>query len=169
MRRRACVAVLAIAAVSGCTTPDTAPVPDVADAPFVCDGVPERGMELTLGGKVTAEQTGSWRADGPAFSCAVDGGAGRVLVTYGDPTTFLSLDDASQQGGAEPLELDADGAGYLFGGAAPTAMWVCGDRVLAVETFDVDTRGREASDDARNLLASMLPWACDGEDAPDAA
>ena len=124
--------------------------------------------DAALGGDVEARQTGSWIADGPAFSCSVTRSEGKVFVTYGDPTTFLSLEQSSEQEGAEPITADSAGEGYLFGDSKPTAMWVCDDHVLAVELIDVDTDGRDGRDDAQRLLVSMLPWACDGAAVPQA-
>jgi len=143
-----------------CSSPDTAAVPTTADAPYVCAGVPQRGTSLTLGGDVSAQETGSWLADGPAFSCTVDRSGGRVFVTYGDPTTFLSLATAGEQQDSVAIDADASGSGFLFGDSKATAMWVCGNHVLAVELLDVDTQGRDRRADARNLLVSLLPWAC---------
>ncbi|MBO3085525.1 hypothetical protein [Cellulomonas fengjieae] len=170
MRRRplAVGLVAAVLVLGACTSPDTTAVPDTADGPYVCDGVPERGVELALGGASEATQTGSWTADGPAFSCSVTRDGGKVLVTYGDPSTFLPLEQAADQEGAEAIDADVDGSGYLFGDSKPTAMWVCGERVLAAELIDVDTEGRDPRADARALLTSMLPWACGDADAPKA-
>jgi len=168
MRRAALVlGVVALAALTACTSPDTAPVPTTAADPYVCAGVPQEGTELALGGSGTAKETGSWLADGPAFSCAVTRSGGKVFVTYGDPTTFLSLDQAGQQLDAEPLTADGDGSGYVFGDSRATAMWVCGEHVLAVELIGVDVKGRDQRDDAENLLISMLPWACGDTAVPE--
>ena len=64
------------------------------------------------------------------------------------------------------IDADASGSGFLFGDSKATAMWVCGNHVLAVELLDVDTQGRDRRADARNLLVSMLPWACGGDEVP---
>jgi hypothetical protein len=173
MRRSALVVtvVAAVVALGGCSSPDTTAAPDVAEAPYACDGVPQRGVELALGGKGEPEQTGSWAGRGPAFSCIVRNGdpGPRVFVTYGDPSTFLSLEVAAEQQNAEPIEADVTGSGYVFGGSKPTAMWVCDAHVLAVELLGEETEGRDGRADAENLLLSMLPWACDGADVPKGA
>ena len=49
-----------------------------------------------------------------------------------------------------------------------TAQWVCGDRyVEAYVAVDKDQK-RDSTVDARNLLTSVLPWACGDQPVPGA-
>ena len=78
---RAAPAVATFALLTGCTGPDLADVPDVAQAPFACDGVPRAGVELLLGGEATVDRTrGAWGDDGTGFNCALGRGDAVVLV-----------------------------------------------------------------------------------------
>jgi hypothetical protein len=68
MRAR-CVGVVVLAAtVAGCSGPSLDPVPTAAAAPFLCDGVPQAGMALALGGPVkTTQDVGAWGDKAPGF------------------------------------------------------------------------------------------------------
>ena len=46
-------AVLGIAALAGCAGPSLAPVPSQAASPYICDGVPQDGADLLLGGQAS--------------------------------------------------------------------------------------------------------------------
>lgn len=165
-------------ALGGCSGPDLSAVPTEATAPFVCDGVPEAGTALLLGGKVAQKQThGRWGDDGAGFDCVIElesGGAGRVMVIAGEVGVVFgatdeasSVEEFSKQGNATAIDADATGGGYVYGsGANLTAAWACGGRVVSVEIFDADVKSRDGRADAGNLLVSMLPWACGGQDPP---
>lgn len=166
-------------AVAACGGPDLDAVPTKAVEPFVCAGVPAGATALLLGGEVTQKRTsGRWGDGGIGFDCVVElasGDPGRVMVISGDVGIAFGTGDAataladfSRQADAESIDADAKGGGYVYGRASnATAAWVCASRVLSVEAFDADVEGRNARSDAENLLVSMLPWACGGDEAPD--
>jgi len=180
VKKRAVVAGLCLLAlaVSGCTRteelPDQAPVPTQAGAPFVCDGVPLKAIELILGGEVMLRRPGGkWDDQVQGFSCSVSprNGDGIVMVTA--TSIGLSgwgrnkqevLQTLAAQPNATPIEAEGEGAGYLSGGG--NAGWVCGDRFILVEISAVHAKGRDKRADAQALLVSMLPWACNGEPVP---
>lgn len=163
--------------LAACTGPSTDPVPTTADGPWVCDGVPRAGVELLLGGDGEVTSTGGeWGDDVDGFSCIVEHPGGGSVIVSEEPTAwerFNASEDEnvlgvlSEQGGAEPIEADAPGAGYVYD--RPGAAWVCDGRLLFVsEGQDIDVDGRDVRDDLSNLLVSMLPWACDGASVPAA-
>jgi len=177
MIRHACwtaAALSVLALLAGCSGPDTTAVPTEGAAPFVCDGVSARGVELALGGAAVAERTeGSW-AEGERFSCAVtrEQGSGTIMVTsmpvdqsgtWGSDENSIQSTLASQ-GGAERITSGGDGIGYVF--AQGSAGWVCSGRLTLVVLDDMSTAKRDQRADARALLVSMLPWACGGEKVP---
>lgn len=93
--------VVAFAVVlTGCSATDPAPVPDAAEAPFVCDGVQQRGAELALGGAVAlGSADGSW-GDGDRFGCLVEReGDGAVNLQV----TSMVPDEAVTWGGTVPM------------------------------------------------------------------
>lgn len=164
---------LPLALVAACTGPDLTKVPDVAEAPYACDGVPRAGVELLLGGEATVDRTrGAWGDDGTGFNCALSRGDAVVLVDAEDTVSSpLGPTDADvlatmRRAGGTAIEADAPGEGYVWG--EKYAGWVCDGRTLVVEAHRVDVEGRDLTADVTRLLESMLPWACEGEDAPPA-
>ena len=169
---------LLVVTVAGCAGPDLSPVPSQAAAPFVCDGVPLAGAELTLGGPVEANRiVESWGDDGAGFRCSLvlkSGEPGLILVSDEDlrgvsPTTGeqgqLAL--LALQGDAQPIHADVDGAGYVFGvDSSPVAAWICHGRYITVNLERVEVEGRSQRADAQALLVSMLPWACGDQKVP---
>jgi len=169
------VALVLTAGVSACSGPDTSSVPTEAHAPYLCDGVPRRGAELILGGAAALEgQDGSWGAG--RYSCRVrrDDDRGALIVSAQDvasagnwgSTPDVVLRTLSEQGSPTPIEADAPGAGYGFGGGS--AGWVCEDRFVLISLVDVSVEGRDGQADAEAYLVSMLPWACGDQDPPRA-
>jgi hypothetical protein len=169
---------LLVVTVAGCARPDLSPVPSQAAAPFVCDGVPLAGAELTLGGPVEANRmVGTWGRADSMFTCSVVRKAdvkGLILVSDEDlrgvsPTTGeqgqLAL--LALQGDAQPIHADAVGAGYVFGiEPSGAAAWVCHGRYIKVWLARVEVEGRSQRADAQALLVSMLPWACGDQKVP---
>ena len=49
-----------------------------------------------------------------------------------------------------------------------TAQWVCGDRYVEAVVSSTKERKRDSIADARNLLTSVLPWACGDRPVPGA-
>ena len=51
-----------------------------------------------------------------------------------------------------------------------TAQWVCGDHYVEVQVFEKKKQRerRDMNADARNLLTSVLPWACGDQPVPGA-
>lgn len=178
MRARWMGVVVLVATLAGCAGPDLSPVPTQAAAPFVCDGVPQAGMALTLGVPVKATQdVGAWGDKSRGFYCAVkrqDGVRGAVLVadedlrdvapTHGEEGQRATL---KSQANPAPIDADADGWGYVVGtGNEPTAAWVCNGRYITVDLVSVDVEGRDPRADAQALLVSMLPWSCGDQKVP---
>ena len=164
--------------VAGCAGPDLSPVPSQAASPFVCDGVPQAGAELTLGGPVKVKRTvGTWGRANEEFACSVVRKAdvdGLILISDEDlrgvsPTTGEQgqLAVLALQGDAQPIHADAVGAGYVFG-IEPSggAAWICNGRYITVNLERVEVEGRSQRADAQALLVSMLPWACGGQKVP---
>jgi len=175
---RTLVAGLALVAVlAGCSRPDTSPVPTTAASPYVCDGVPQEGAALALGGKASVQsQAGSWTTDRPNFVCILDGSGDRGLqvdvVESGriGATDQEALEEIRRTNDVDPIEADGPGAGFVTKpGAGTTAHWVCDGRYLQVSLDGDPVKGRDGDQDVENLLVSMLPWACGGEDVPAAS
>src|SRR5450830_827473 len=63
--REVVVAVSVVCLLAGCTSRDVStPVPTEAAAPYLCDGVPARGVELLTGASAPkVEQIGRWGQD----------------------------------------------------------------------------------------------------------
>ncbi|WP_273653299.1 hypothetical protein [Cellulomonas fimi] len=158
-----------LALLAGCSTPDDSPVPTLAEAPWICPGVPQTGVELALGGPAEVETTNSWEPGlGHAtFQCFAErGDDARLMVTYGGPGSGPSPQDVRTGRGAVPISADADGEGWAeHAEGSSVATWQCGDNILRVGLVGpVD--GRDGLTDVSNLLVSMLPWACEGEEVP---
>ena len=179
---RAVVLVVALAAglvVAGCSGPDaTTPVPTEATDPYVCTGVPERSLELMLGGAVmSTREYGTWGLEGRGFMCdiaRVGDGRGVVLIEEWDVGTKQGIEPEQAlemfalERDAASITAEAPGAGYAIGDEeSGSAKWVCGERMLVVSTSGVRDFGRDQRADAEALLVSMLPWACDGEEVPE--
>ena len=169
-----------IGLVVGCSSRDTeTPVPVTAQAPFVCAGVPSGGVELITGASdpVVTEE-GRWGADDRNFYCTVtvEQSAGRFRgLTVIEERVATSIYGDAERARSELLatsgqriEADVEGVGVVYGSTegALTAVWACTDRVLWVEAQGVFDDSRDAQEDLSNLLRSMLPWTCDGQDAP---
>lgn len=170
-----------LAVVAGCTPAEVVPVPTSASAPFVCDGVPAQAVELVLGvpiEDVDVKYRDPW--DAAVFDCAVSAGPGEndptVWVTRG-PVSLGPFGDADAakeefaqaQAPDRYLEVPGvDGAGmsYRYGETGVMAVWECGDVYLNVFLARVTESGRDAIDDAANLVVSMLPWTCGGQEVP---
>ena len=185
MRRvRAWVPLMVMCAVPGllvaCSGRDTTtPVPTEAQPPYVCDGVPRRGVELVTGAPdAEVTQEGQWGSDDRNFYCRVvveqDPGLFRGLTVaeqrvavsiFGDAAT--AEEDLRATSG-QVIEADEPGVGAVYGSTegTVTAVWACEERVLWVEAQGVFDDGRVAEEDVSNLLVSMLPWVCGGQEAP---
>ncbi|MBO3084402.1 hypothetical protein [Cellulomonas fengjieae] len=159
---------------TGCTA-DPEPVPRTAGSPWLCSGVPRDSIDLALGGAELDEDSGQgslgWRDDG--FDCAAQAGDSTILVAqqtvlnsgYGSTEEeIVETLEASSDG--RRIDADAPGRGYLVEEGQAVAVWVCTGFVTRVSFFGEPPRGRDWSEDAVNLLVSMLPWACGEEDAP---
>lgn len=170
----ALVGVALTVALTSCTTPDTSPVPTTAEPPWACDGVPRTSVELLMGGPIAVDQGGGW--EGSTMVCTIHGarGGGSSMTVTWDSTRGRSGGDeiAAAVGGLEGAEeviSPAPGSGFVKereDGAV--AWWVCESTMVIVRPGLVDVDGRNLVDDTRNLLVSILPWACDGEPVPSA-
>lgn len=164
----------------GCSGGEPAtPVPTVAVAPFICDGVPLEGVQILVGEDLSVRVHGVWGADGGGFGCIVDPAdghgpslmileRGRAGSIGGEADDASELERLMEQAEAAPIVADFPGSGVLFGPDKPTAVWVCDGRELSVEVFADDWEEHDRRPDAERLLISMLPWACDGQPVPTA-
>lgn len=128
-----------------------------------------------MGGSVTVTQAGGW--EGPTtMVCTIHrarGGESSMTVTWDSTKGSRGGEEiAAAVGGlegAERISSTAPGAGSVKereDGAI--AWWVCGSTIVIVRPGLVHVEGRNLVDDTRNLLVSILPWACDGEPVPSA-
>ena len=110
------------------------------------------------------------------FTCEVNAPVQRSMLTvrYGAVATagFASTDQLLADLAARPeyrtIKADGTGGGYVAstGDRSVQGWWSCRDLVLSV-TFDPPDHGsRDAIADVSNFVASMLPWACEGQPAP---
>lgn len=178
-------AMLAAVVLGGCTSaPSLEPVPTVAPSPFLCAGVPRTSAELILGGDVEADETGVWKGNPFApFKCTItrvgrDDLDGYIWILP-NPIAWIGEDTddflIQYMGGPEhatPMTADAPGRGFTSSQKTDDqagAVWVCDGFATKVALTSVDIEGRDAEEDAANLLRSMLPWACGDEDVPPAS
>lgn len=181
-RRAAATALAACSALAlaGCSPLDGEPVPAEQTAgPWMCDGVSRVSVERIVGNPSVPMQSGDWRTlKDTGFECRVDSphGAVDIIVTpFSEEEAGAASAEAVAQWQAadgEPIvdESGSPGQGYLTGepGQVVTAGWVCTTRKLEVVLSDVwldDRRDQRA--DARNLLVSVLPFACAMRQVPD--
>jgi len=178
--RGVAVGVSAVCLLAGCTSRDVStPVPTEAAAPYLCDGVPARGVALLTGASAPkVEQTGGWGRKDRGFYCFVtveqDAGLFRGLTVIDQrvgATIYGSAEAAQAELRATTGRLitaSAPGVGAVYGSRKGdlTAAWSCGDRYLEVMAKGVFDDGRGAEQDLSNLVVSMLPWVCGGEKAP---
>ena len=156
------------------TAPDLSPVPQVAQGPYLCGGVPQEGAELILGGTVEATRDeGEWGSDDDSFRCTIERGEGAIDVLeepissgpISDPQMFLEHYRSSTA--AEEFSADAQGYGFASVDGPAVADWLCGDRYLRV-VISRGVHGRDTKADAIAYLSSMLPWGCGDTDPPEA-
>lgn len=174
---RGTVLALCFLVLAGCSEPvDLSPVPTEASAPYACDGVPQRGPDLILGGPAPVkfpEQPGT-RSEDPLWQCTFDNGDGYLVIRdelltasgdFGrDEATALRVIESFRT--AEPIEADFPGQGFIVGS---TAIWLCNARVVIVELISrPDDSERDAAQDVTNLLLSQLPFVCEGVEMPEA-
>lgn len=183
MRRRAAAAALAAAlalGLAGCSPLDAEPVPTAqTGGPWMCDGVSRWSVERIVGNPSVPSQAGDWRTlRETGFSCLVDSPHGTVdiiITPFAEEEAAAKAADAVARWQAADGERIVDpegspGQGYLMGepGQVVTAAWACTDRTLEVILSDVwldDARDQRA--DARNLLVSIVPYACAMRQVPD--
>jgi hypothetical protein len=174
----ATASLVGLLAVAGCTGPDRTPVSRTAEGPWLCSGVPSTGIELALGGEELDGDSGQgslgWLDDD--FACTAEAGDSSILVRqmpvlnsgYGS-TEQEVVDALESSSGGRRIDADAPGQGFLTETGQPVAVWVCTGFVTRVSFFGEPPKGRDWSQDAVNLLVSMLPWACGDEPVPDDA
>lgn len=166
------LSVLSLIVLTSCSKPDTRPVPVTAEPPYACDGVPRSSAELLMGGSISVDQIGGW--DGSTMACGIHAARGgeSSLTVFWDSMRGHRGEEAYADRfggfeGAEPIIASAPGSGHvkaLDDGAI--AWWVCEGTVVTVGPDLVDVKGRDLLADTRNLLVSILPWACDGQPVP---
>jgi len=179
MSRRVGVVVAVVAVLVGVvvwrqvTAPDLSPVPQVAQGTYLCDGVPQEGAELILGGRVeVTRSTGEWSSDEDYFRCTIKRGDGMITV-HEEPISSGPIPDPQmwlERSRSSPVaeEFEADAQGYGFYTQHPSsAEWLCADRTMTV-TISGTAAGRDTKADAIAYLSSMLPWGCGDTDPPEA-
>ena len=154
------------------SAPDLSPVSTVAQGPFLCDGVPQKGAELILGGPVEVTwNSGEWGSDSSSLHCTLERGGGLIAVyeesiyriPVRDPEMFL---DGFR--GRDEFDADApQGRGFVFVDGPGVAEWLCGERHTRVVVSGI-APGRDKMADAAAYLTSMLPWACGDAEPPEA-
>lgn len=167
-----------LAALAGCTTGSTEPVPTLAEEPFVCDGVPLDGIRLMTGtDEIERESSGgTWGDVTDPVVCNVRTADGSGLVTVSqEPLEWFGVGDAEAyleevagRQGAQRIEAEATGGGYAYpeGEETVSAQWACGEQRVALTVYRLAGGDRDPLTDVSRYLTSMLPWACDGADAP---
>ena len=173
---RAGAALLLVGLLSSCTAKvDVTPVPTEASGPYACDGVPQKGPELILGGQapVVRPPTPGTRTTDPLWRCTFDDGTRRLVVKdelltasadFGrDEEAAIRVMQSARSG--QPIEAPFPGQGYSTSGAA---MWVCNGRVVLVDLISEPIPERDARQDVTNLLLSQLPFVCEGVEMPEA-
>lgn len=155
------------------TAPDLSPVPQAAQGPYLCDGVPQKGAELILGGTVeVTRDEGEWSSDDDSFRCTIERGEGAIDVLeepissgpISDPQMFLEHYRSSTA--AEEFSADAQGYGF-YTQHPSSAEWLCGERYMTV-TISGTVRARDKRADVISYLSSMLPWGCGDTEPPEA-
>lgn len=177
-------AVVAGLVLAGCAGPDLSPVPVPGEEPFVCHGVSGRAVELMFGAPVgDVTDSGSWgfprdRLGGAdAFGCNVDpeGRDDAALIIHFQPLAWGYWADTEEnllayvqdRSGPRSIEASAPGWGYRWGEEDDVgAVWTCDDYALIVRAWGSLPEGRDRGEDVERLLVSMLPWACEGVEAP---
>lgn len=164
------------ASLVGCSeSADLTPVPTEASGPYACDGVPERGPELILGGSApvkSPERPGA-RVTDPLWQCTFDDGEGYLVVSdelltaSGDfgPDEESTLAFLRSVRGSQRVEADFPGEGYV---TESVAAWVCEGRIVKVELIGEPIPERDVRQDVTNLLLSQLPFVCEGVEMPEA-
>ena len=164
---------LGAAVLSGCTgdgADTSTPVPEQAEAPYLCPGVPQRGAELATGADEwdDPDVTGEWGDRSATFQCRVEAGEGTsvsVSQNFGDQAG--PTEEALGEAAGTPVDGgDAEGVGVASAdGDLVVARWRCGETFLEVQLAGL-VEGRDGEQDAGRYLASMLPWACGDAPAP---
>jgi len=168
------VVVVGVVVWRAVTAPDLSPVPQVAQEPYLCAGVPQQGAELILGGTVeVTRDEGEWGSDHDSFRCTIERGEGAIDVLE-EPISRIPvtgpqmfLEEYRSSTAEEEFEADAQGYGFASTEGPAVAEWLCGDRHVRV-VISRGVHGRDKKADVITYLTSMLPWGC-GDQAPPKA
>lgn len=164
--------------VAGCDAVSDDPVPTVAKAPFVCDGVPLEGARLMTGTPEIERYSsgGEWGDPSEPIVCNLNGpdGSGVLTVSQGplvwygfdDPTAYIET--VAGREGTQEIAASAQGAGYAYRESenSASAQWACGEHRLMVNVYRLAGGDRDPLTDVSRYLTSMLPWACEGAEVP---
>ena len=176
-------AVCLAAGLCGCRSqPETMPsqVPTDSTA-WICPGVPAHSVEVVTGKNPEVKTSGDpysrrWRCH--AQNTRINHGAGPIaevnwgVIYEGNSYKYTGEESARVRFPENIWTLPGvEGSGSWATNGADrdsTAQWVCGDRyVEAYVAVDKDQK-RDSTVDARNLLTSVLPWACGDQPVPGA-
>ena len=176
-------AVCLAAGLCGCRSqPETMPsqVPTDSTA-WICPGVPAHSATLIAGD--TPEISTAGDPYGRMWICSVEtttlskGVGPNIRVEWG----VIYEGNSYKYTGEESARVrfpeniwtrpGVEGSGSWATNGADrdsTAQWVCGDRYVEAYVAVNKDQKRDSTVDARNLLTSVLPWACGDQPAPGA-
>lgn len=101
-------------------------------------------------------------------------GSGLATVSQ-EPLEWVGVEDAEAylaevagRQGAQRIEAEAPGGGYAYpeGEQTVSAQWVRGEQRVALTVYRLAGGDRDPLTDVSRYVTSILPWACDGADAP---
>lgn len=184
--RRLVVLVGVVVCGVGCggSGPEVAAIPSVVPADsesWVCPGVPAKSVMLVTGDDPVVSAAsdpdyGWWACS--ASTTTLDQGLGSLvivrwgLIDEGSSYKYMGDESARVRFPENVWTLPGvEGSGSWASNGSDsdsTAQWVCGDRY--VEAYVAVDKGqkRDSIADARNLLTSVLPWACGDRPVPGA-
>ena len=171
------------AGLCGCRSqPETMPsqVPTDSTA-WICPGVPAHSVEVVTGKNPEVKTSGDpysrrWRCH--AQNTRINHGAGPIaevnwgVIYEGNSYKYTGEESARVRFPENIWTLPGvEGSGSWATNGADrdsTAQWVCGDRYVEAYVAVNKDQKRDSTVDARNLLTSVLPWACGDQPVPGA-
>ena len=176
-------AVCLAAGLCGCRSqPETMPsqVPTDSTA-WICPGVPAHSVEVVTGKNPEVKTSGDpygrmWACH--AQNTRINHGAGPIaevnwgVIYEGNSYKYTGEESARVRFPENIWTLPGvEGSGSWATNGADrdsTAQWVCGDRYVEAYVAVNKDQKRDSTVDARNLLTSVLPWACGDQPVPGA-
>jgi hypothetical protein len=178
------IALLAMLALLGCSPEkpqiDSTPLPTVASAPYICDHIPLRAVELMTGVRdpLVRGHFDLMAADGiGAGVCTAyrrDGEREKVLTVSLGPGGHADMAKGQIETGTPPLpEIVPGGIGYYFDReyadeVSAVALLVRGKSLLIVK-LDLGVKGRDNAADVLALMKLIAPRLITDASAPSSA